>query len=139
MADVAVPVESLPAPAPAAGSPAGLLQQAIDLFVTAVTSPAAPALVAAITGHFIIDLLKDWRDRAGKPSFRPAQVRALSVVATQAVFVGIWAAVVHFRHIAWGELDFLYGLAGSLASIMWHHWSPWRDRGDVPTPPTTPG
>ena len=64
MADVAVPVESLPAPAPAAGSPAGLLQQAIDLLVTAVTSPAAPALVAAITGHFIIDLLKDWRDRA---------------------------------------------------------------------------
>lgn len=136
MGDVAIPAEALPAPAPA--TPAGFLDQAIDLFVRAVTSPAAPALVAAVCGHFVIDLIKDWRDSGGKPSFRPAQVRALSVFVTQLIFVGMWAAVVHFRHIPWGELDFLYGLAGSLASIAWHHLSPWANRGDTP-PPSTPG
>jgi len=25
-------------------------------------------------------------------------------------------------------LDFLYGLAGSFASILWHHVSPWKDK-----------
>ncbi len=111
------------------------IEQAGGAFVRAVTHPAAPALLAAAIGHFVLDAVKDYRDKAGKPALRPAFVRIWSIVITQAVFMGTWYAVVHYRHIPWGEFDFLYGLAGSFASILWHHVSPWRSRGDDSTTP----
>ena len=135
MADAGIPVEALPSPAalPSADS----VDQAGALFVRIVTHPAAPAFLAAVIGHFIIDAVKDFRDKADKPALRPAWVRIWSIVITQLSFMGLWAAVVHFRQIPWGELDFLYGLAGSFGAILWHHVSPWRDRGgDIPPPAT---